>query len=50
MQMLEKKVWAHDRSGVRGAAILELGEHVPDFVALSIERLVIGQRDFPLGS
>jgi hypothetical protein len=50
MQMLEKKVWAHDRSGLRGAAILELGEHVLDFVALSIERLVIGQRDFPFGS
>jgi len=27
--------------------IFELGEHVLDFVALLIERLVIGQRDFP---
>ena len=27
--------------------VLELGEHVLDFVALLRERLVIGQRDFP---
>jgi len=27
--------------------ILELGEHILDFVALLIEYLVIGQRDFP---
>jgi hypothetical protein len=34
-------------AGGDAAPVLEFGEHVLDFVALLIERLVIGQRDFP---
>src|SRR5207248_6921150 len=34
-------------AGGDAARVLEFGEHVLDFVALLIERLVIGQRDFP---
>jgi hypothetical protein len=33
--------------GGDAAPVLELGEHVLDPVALLVERLVIGQRDFP---
>src|SRR5437764_14706450 len=43
----EEGVGAAVVAGGDAAPVLEFGEHVLDFVALLIERLVIGQRDFP---
>jgi hypothetical protein len=43
----EEGVGAPVVAGGDAPPVLELGEHILDFVALLIERLIIGQRDFP---
>ena len=43
----EEGVGAPVVAGGDAPPILELGKHILDFVALLIERLVIGQPDFP---
>ena len=43
----EEGVGAPVVAGGDAPPILELGEHILDFVALLVERLVIGQRGFP---